>query len=580
MMRWTLVVFSLALAPAGSNGRTAPARTAPARTAPTKTASTPAARPSAPVARPGVRTVPQTRASRPVAKPQASLVPGKIGRKPVRVGRPGRDRTAVSFTPCTSSLPTEAATPDDGMEGLVAERSWLWPNGATLNVHFLDGTPAARRAVAEVAREWTEHANLTFAFFEPDDPPPTTHVLVTFDHHACSSALGTSSQMMIARGDVSMTLCHMDTRIGTDVFQRIVLHEFGHAIGMHHEHQSPNAKFDWDKPFVYQYYRDLAGWNQHDVDMWVFRQVNPSLVNASEYDPLSVMQYSFPPEFTKNRQGIEGSHQLSPTDKAFAAKVYPKGGTPKPTQEKFFERRLAIRNDTGEAVDVHFAVQTKKNGKWVWAPNLDPEQGPKVRLQPGQQRTLPGNPTGRRVRFVARSVDAKRKWSRHQKSSLITSPTAGYLDRELQTFVVSVDGPPDATTLSRDELYASASNAYKKGDRELARGRFREFAQRFPKDPLTPWAQLNIAISYVEDVKYKDALLTSYELIMASPDSDASGYAWFYGGLSSLHLGKCTDARAYFDYVSQPTAGLPGEWQRAAREYLDAMKAHPKAWCG
>src|SRR5262249_49143169 len=149
--------------------------------------------------------------------------------------------------------PPSAGKP--GREGLVADKMYLWPNGATINVHFTDGSMEARKAVAEIAVEWTKYANLKMEFFfDENAPPPVTHVRVRFNDPGCNSALGTSSQFMIDSGDASMRLCYIDSRVGDEWFKRVVLHEFGHAIGMEHEHQSPNAHFDWDKPFVYKYY--------------------------------------------------------------------------------------------------------------------------------------------------------------------------------------------------------------------------------------------------------------------------------------------------------------------------------------
>ena len=48
-------------------------------------------------------------------------------------------------------------------------------------------------------------------------------------------------------------------------------HEFGHALGMIHEHQNPAAQGEipWDKPKVYAYYAQ-QGWSKDDVDTNIF----------------------------------------------------------------------------------------------------------------------------------------------------------------------------------------------------------------------------------------------------------------------------------------------------------------------
>ena len=46
-------------------------------------------------------------------------------------------------------------------------------------------------------------------------------------------------------------------------------HEFGHALGLHHEHQSPattcNEEFDWD--YIYKAFGEPPdGWDKQTVD--------------------------------------------------------------------------------------------------------------------------------------------------------------------------------------------------------------------------------------------------------------------------------------------------------------------------
>jgi hypothetical protein len=57
----------------------------------------------------------------------------------------------------------------------------------------------------------------------------------------------------------------------TREYQRVVRHEFGHALGMIREHQNPaqSARFPWDKPKVYAYYAQ-QGWSPDDVDFNIF----------------------------------------------------------------------------------------------------------------------------------------------------------------------------------------------------------------------------------------------------------------------------------------------------------------------
>ena len=45
-------------------------------------------------------------------------------------------------------------------------------------------------------------------------------------------------------------------------FARSILHEFGHALGMLHEHQSPANGIPWDETKLYDYYRAHYDWDR------------------------------------------------------------------------------------------------------------------------------------------------------------------------------------------------------------------------------------------------------------------------------------------------------------------------------
>ena len=82
-------------------------------------------------------------------------------------------------------------------------------------------------------------------------------------------------------------------------YQRVVRHEFGHALGMIHEHQNPDAagKIPWDRPKVYAYYAQ-QGWSTEDVDFNIFDTYDEDATNFTTFDPTSIMQYAIPDSLT------------------------------------------------------------------------------------------------------------------------------------------------------------------------------------------------------------------------------------------------------------------------------------------
>jgi TolA-binding protein len=355
-----------------------------------------------------------------------------------------------------------------------------------------------------------------------------------------------------------------------------VLHEFGHALGLLHEHQSPNAAFQWNKQAVYDFYGTSYGWDRDYVDLWVFRQIEPQGVDASQYDPDSIMHYAFPAEFTTNGVAFGGSSVLSALDEQLIAKEYPRQASPKVRRR--FERKIAVRNETGEPLDVQLVAETRKGNKPKWEPASDPTAAPTTRLSAGAELALGGQ--GRRVKLVARSTDGRASWSEHAEEPLRIAPKGGYLDTELQTYVVVIDGAPDQPGgQSPEQLYAAGAEALAASEHEAARELFTAFAQQFPADSLAPWARFNVALSWYDQKRWEEALQSSYELIVAYPKADATIYAWYYGGVASIQLGWCDGARSYLEYVKDAKSGAPDDWRDSAGQYLAAIESDPARWC-
>lgn len=103
----------------------------------------------------------------------------------------------------------------------------------------------------------------------------------------------------------------------------VVLHEFGHALGCVHEHQSPNANIQWNVPLLYQYYAQTNGWSPEMVDRNIIQQYPAFATAASEWDDRSIMLYAFPAFLTLNGVGTDFNTVLSEMDTSFIRAIYP-----------------------------------------------------------------------------------------------------------------------------------------------------------------------------------------------------------------------------------------------------------------
>ncbi len=267
---------------------------------------------------------------------------------------PASAQSGFVFPSCMASLasgpggqldrfvPAEAKGPLARQVRGVVARAITWRPGQTVKVCFKSGTRGAHDRVIRVAREWMQFANVVFDFQENGAPRQCRggeDIKVDFiDNKGWWSAYGTTSRQR----DPSMNLQFF----GTDTprytngqpapeleLRRIILHEFGHALGMMHEHQSPNAECDseinWDA--AYQMGVKM-GWDKEMVHAQMRQLTNLEEFNMTTVDRKSIMHYSLAPELFKlgrnSRCWVPDNNDLSEQDRKFMASVYPRDGVP------------------------------------------------------------------------------------------------------------------------------------------------------------------------------------------------------------------------------------------------------------
>lgn len=214
----------------------------------------------------------------------------------------------------------------------------LWMNGSTLRVRFMGGTAQQRAKAREQALWWTAHANLKFEFGDA----PDAEIRIAFDpDDGAWSYMGTDCRS-IPFGQPTMNLGFMDG--GT------AAHEFGHAIGLAHEHQNPDGGIQWNEAVVL---RELAGppnmWDEATIRHNVLNKYDADQIRGTKFDPDSIMLYFFPASWTLNGIATEANEVLSAMDKAFiaSAAAYPKSA---PTVDDAVELRVNASRATSASI--------------------------------------------------------------------------------------------------------------------------------------------------------------------------------------------------------------------------------------
>lgn len=105
-----------------------------------------------------------------------------------------------------------------------------------------------------------------------------------------------------------------------------VIHEFGHALGLIHEHQNPRGEpVDWNVPVVHRWANTTQGWDPDTTNRNIIDRYKLEQTNGSDYDPDSIMLYFFPKELVNSGEGTDGNRRLSWTDLVYISKTYPGG---------------------------------------------------------------------------------------------------------------------------------------------------------------------------------------------------------------------------------------------------------------
>jgi hypothetical protein len=113
-----------------------------------------------------------------------------------------------------------------------------------------------------------------------------------------------------------------------DEWERVVVHEFGHALGCIHEHQSPSEHLKWNKTAVYKAFSGPPNfWSKEEIDFNVLQKYSRKGMTYSIFDPESIMLYQFDGSLFTDHKGTPLNTHLSKLDKQMITRMYPKTAT-------------------------------------------------------------------------------------------------------------------------------------------------------------------------------------------------------------------------------------------------------------
>lgn len=266
---------------------------------------------------------------------------------------------------CLTEDPADLDYVDAPLPGTVEDRATglknkFWTPGQTLRVRFLNGSATLQTKVMAFAEQWESFASINFVKVSSG----TAEIRVAFDNAGHWSYIG-KDNLQIPQTQKTMNL-QLTATTADEEIRRTTLHEFGHALGLGHEHQNPLANFSWNLPAVYAYYAQM-GWSQQKVNEQVLTKLTTAQSQHTNHDPKSIMQYPVPASLTTNGVSVPWNTQLSAIDKDFIGKMYT-------------SQRIRIRHATNTTTAVQF---------WM--------NGIYFSIQPGETLLAPAKTTGNQL---------------------------------------------------------------------------------------------------------------------------------------------------------------------------------------
>jgi serralysin len=201
---------------------------------------------------------------------------------------------------------------------LALWRNKLWPISKRISVKFIDNNPLLENKIIEYANEWSEYANIHFDFIKSG----SAEIRISLKNDGTSwSVIGTDA-LDIPQNIPTMNFGWFDNFTPNEEIRRTTLHEFGHAIGCIHEHQTFDCPIKWDKIAVYNEYLK-HGWSRQKVDNNIFGIFKQSEITNSVFDRNSIMLYPVDKNLTLDKLGTDMNMELSENDKKFISSCYP-----------------------------------------------------------------------------------------------------------------------------------------------------------------------------------------------------------------------------------------------------------------
>lgn len=224
--------------------------------------------------------------------------------------------------------PANAPSADTEPQFLAARTTKYWgAKGVDLTVSFMEVVPQGLKdRTLKFMNTWGEFSNVKFKQVATGG-----NVRISYGPGGYFSYLGPDI-LSVAYNKQTMNLQALSTRTDEAEFCRVVWHETGHTLGFEHEHLRRELVARLDRAKVIAWGKRTQNWSEATSVAQMLTPIEEgALLEPSRIDPDSIMCYQFDGSQTLDGLPIRGGAVIDATDRAYAAKLYPKPDAPPPT---------------------------------------------------------------------------------------------------------------------------------------------------------------------------------------------------------------------------------------------------------